>query len=740
MFDIVTLAAARKYADTKFGGFVPQGDYNPATEYKRDDWVNATGGSYAYINPTPSAGVPLTDTTHWQQIASQGMTGPSAYDAAVAGGYTGTLEDFESALATGAENLAEFAVIATNSANAVLEAQAATAIAEDAQLYADAMASGSPVGVYATVLTLETALPTGAVGAYLVDEDSHLYFWDSATSAWIDGGEYNVAHASKVSITDTDDYYAASNVETALVEIGAHVLGLGVNPAMYTGTDAEKIQAAINDSVTRKTVCIINDEYIIDTSINVPSHCHLFFMKGGTITNSAVLNDFFHHVSDDDNSDITIENATIVGDAINIAAYGMLFLSVDKITITGCSVSGVGAGCRTHDCTAIDVCNNYFTDCGLKQTNQFCILTTGATGGKIRNNRITTTVGVGISAQGTLDTEILDNTISYCSFAGIMCAGNIFNRMIVTGNRCSYNGTEVTSDAQSGINFHGLTNGIISNNICDNNLNYGIDINGSNASPPPTSRSIETLVYGNVCVDNANIGIMVFECTDCVVSNNVCCRNLKNIVVEGGTSNRIALTGNICHDATGGDSIFVKHGDNVLIENNVIGTTVSNFAGIAIENVATKVTLGWNDFSRMAEARRALVNRAAASVLHFKHKELIVSDEITLSGGAYLKLIPMYPVDNISYLHRAKILYTEATSADAGVVVGIGGAVGAPTYYATATTEINKAANTSTDMTINRNGSINANDTMYLYCAGGKIGVGKIKIVLEYVKNQPFYY
>ena len=80
--DIVTLAAARKYADTKFGGFVPQGDYNPATEYKRDDWVNANGGSYAYINPTPSTGVPLTETSHWQQIASVG--GQDLVDAAVA--------------------------------------------------------------------------------------------------------------------------------------------------------------------------------------------------------------------------------------------------------------------------------------------------------------------------------------------------------------------------------------------------------------------------------------------------------------------------------------------------------------------------------------------------------------------------------------------------------------------------------------------------------------------------------
>ena len=73
------------------------GVYNPETEYKKYKVVSANGGSYMYINPTPAAGVPVTDTSHWQQIASRGMTGPSAYDAAVAGGYTGTEAEFNAA-------------------------------------------------------------------------------------------------------------------------------------------------------------------------------------------------------------------------------------------------------------------------------------------------------------------------------------------------------------------------------------------------------------------------------------------------------------------------------------------------------------------------------------------------------------------------------------------------------------------------------------------------------------------
>ena len=51
------------------------GVYNPETEYKKYKVVSANGGSYMYINPTPAAGVPVTDTSHWQQIAQKGDQG-----------------------------------------------------------------------------------------------------------------------------------------------------------------------------------------------------------------------------------------------------------------------------------------------------------------------------------------------------------------------------------------------------------------------------------------------------------------------------------------------------------------------------------------------------------------------------------------------------------------------------------------------------------------------------------------
>ena len=78
--------------------FNPRGLYNPnaVPPYSMSDLVYDNGGSYRYINPTPS-NTPTSSTSHWQQIASQGVKGDqgqSAYEAALLGEYTGTQADF----------------------------------------------------------------------------------------------------------------------------------------------------------------------------------------------------------------------------------------------------------------------------------------------------------------------------------------------------------------------------------------------------------------------------------------------------------------------------------------------------------------------------------------------------------------------------------------------------------------------------------------------------------------------
>lgn len=61
-------------------------------------------------------------------------------------------------------------------------------LSAEAVAKADAMASGSPKGVYTTLAALRTAYPTGTTGAYLVTADGKWYYWNG--TAWTAGGVY----------------------------------------------------------------------------------------------------------------------------------------------------------------------------------------------------------------------------------------------------------------------------------------------------------------------------------------------------------------------------------------------------------------------------------------------------------------------------------------------------------------------------------------------------------------------
>jgi len=109
-------------------GIVPQGAYDEATEYKKLDLVTDGGSAYLYTSDTPGTGIALTDPV-WQQIAAQGATGPSAYDAAVAGGYEGTEDAFNAANA-GIEAAKDAALDAAQTANEASEIALAISTAD----------------------------------------------------------------------------------------------------------------------------------------------------------------------------------------------------------------------------------------------------------------------------------------------------------------------------------------------------------------------------------------------------------------------------------------------------------------------------------------------------------------------------------------------------------------------------------------------------------------------------------
>uniref|UniRef100_A0A6H2A0N1 Major tropism determinant N-terminal domain-containing protein n=1 Tax=viral metagenome TaxID=1070528 RepID=A0A6H2A0N1_9ZZZZ len=102
---------------------------------------------------------------------------------------------------------------------------------------------------------------------------------------------------------------------------------------------------------------------------------------------------------------------------------------------------------------------------------------------------------------------------------------------------------------------------------------------------------------------------------------------------------------------------------------------------------------------------------------------------IDLSGAA-VSNIPILHTSRALTLLKAIILYTEATSADAGVTITIGKEATAAYYY-TGTSEISKAQWYELDVTLLAT-DIAAGDTVICGCAGGKVGTGEVLICIEY--------
>jgi len=105
---------------------------------------------------------------------------------------------------------------------------------------------------------------------------------------------------------------------------------------------------------------------------------------------------------------------------------------------------------------------------------------------------------------------------------------------------------------------------------------------------------------------------------------------------------------------------------------------------------------------------------------------------LDLSGAAQSNVIILHST-NACTLVKAILLYTEASSADAGVTVTIGKEIDADYYY-TGTSEVSKAAWYEKEVTLLQT-VVAAGDTVICGNAGGKVGTGEILVCIEYTVN-----
>ncbi len=101
---------------------------------------------------------------------------------------------------------------------------------------------------------------------------------------------------------------------------------------------------------------------------------------------------------------------------------------------------------------------------------------------------------------------------------------------------------------------------------------------------------------------------------------------------------------------------------------------------------------------------------------------------VDLSGAA-ATLIALH-CERACTLIKATLLYTEASSGDAGVAVKIG-KESDDDYFFNGTSETSKSQWYSKDVTLLQT-AVDAGDTVILSSAGGKVGIGEIMLVLEF--------
>ena len=103
---------------------------------------------------------------------------------------------------------------------------------------------------------------------------------------------------------------------------------------------------------------------------------------------------------------------------------------------------------------------------------------------------------------------------------------------------------------------------------------------------------------------------------------------------------------------------------------------------------------------------------------------------LDLSGAAQSDVVIAH-FSGGAKLVKAILLYTEASSADAGVTIKIGKETD-DDYYYTGTSEVSKAKWYEKDVTLLQT-AVAAGDTVICSSAGGKTGTGEILVCLEYL-------
>ena len=510
---------------------------------------------------------------------------------------------------------------------------------------------------------------------------------------------------------------------------------LGALPISVLGATAADSTSAIQRAIALDSEVLIDISTTTIAPLDVPSNTEIIWKKGVSITNTSDT-DVFIHSDDTINDSIKFTSPVLNGTALSATMYAFNIANVTNLEIYDGRIKECGNGIRIHTCVGAKIKRNKVYDgrkgCVTEGTSNFL---------EMEHNECYDNTVHGIQHLGGNDGSLLHNICHNNGDSGIAMNGATFFKMKVNYNNCFSNGGGAGSVLDQGINTHGVSDSQVIGNICTDNVSNGIDISGHSGSP---LRAIYTQVKDNVCRDNGGAGLKVFTAAKILVNGNTLRGNNKNLVVQGaGGGSSLTVSGNYCYDTTDTSiraNIHINQADGVCyIHDNFVGeddSIIANNFGLYLDAAVTgAVHLGYNNFDDCLNPK-AVQMANDISTVELTNKNTYYSDEIDLSGAAFNMPVPLPQTPKYSFYNKVKIVYTEASSADAGVTIGLGDGT-TVTKYATGTTEISKGVGSETTLTLNRRGRLDINTTPFFYCAAGKVGAGKVKIMFEYDPYLP---
>lgn len=438
-------------------------------------------------------------------------------------------------------------------------------------------------------------------------------------------------------------------------------------------------------------------------------------------------------------SDVTIADCDFICGQLPI----MLNNGSNGCKIVNCNFYNSAAGgsptVALNNVTTNMLVQGCYFETAEESTNVMCSVNTQVTGLVVDGNIIGGSYAAGIlcETQSSDKNMISNNIIDVSTIASAQWCNGVYLQFIksamVDSNHIIGSATAV-SPINVGIFIQisaadALTEKTITNNTIEG-FSDGVYIAASNASAYDTLQDVE--ISNNKFVDIDEAGVRI---------------NANNMTGAEATADEVIRINNNTFIDMGSYAIYL-----------LVGAGAGNFEIIGNTNVGTQdflrfiggfksLVIGGNKTLNTAkrlypEYYFDLLSDTDFGNITFLDKKVIRSHEIDLSGAATTEIIMASPGINKMAV-SVSFVYTEASSADAGIVINVTqwGASGTLHNLEIYTTEVSQGEGDITK-TLMPSGNNNYKYTFDGYdagfsiaSAGGKTGAGKIIVVVEYIEN-----